>query len=323
MSKKGIILICSDVDEGSTDIVCSYLNAFNKKFIRFSEKDKIKVGHVFIENNNIDFTFTLKDNSLKYSDISSYWYRRSKIAFESFTIDGRFELENQDITRITNDFQNAEYKKLTSFIEDMFNQKAKLNCSKDNDINKLVVLERASYFGLVVPSTHITNNKKNLYNNRNYITKAISDLFAIDNTKELGYAVKTKRMKTNDIAFDDFFYTLFQNEIEKAFELRIFYMNNTFYSSAIFSQRNLKTEVDFRNYDMDKPNRVVPYKLPKEIEEKLRKLLNSINLNSGSIDMIVTSDYEYVFLEVNPVGQFEQVSFPCRYNLHKKIAEVL
>ena len=51
--------------------------------------------------------------------------------------------------------------------------------------------------------------------------------------------------------------------------------------------------------------------------------MDNLDLNSGSIDIILTPDNKYVFLEVNPVGQFEQVSFPCNYGLFKEVAEYL
>lgn len=51
--------------------------------------------------------------------------------------------------------------------------------------------------------------------------------------------------------------------------------------------------------------------------------MNSLDLDSGSIDMIVDSSLTYYFLEVNPIGQFEMVSMPCNYNLEKLIAEEL
>ena len=60
-----------------------------------------------------------------------------------------------------------------------------------------------------------------------------------------------------------------------------------------------------------------------EIAEKIRKFMNLVNMNSGSLDVILTPSGEYVFLEVNPVGQFWQVSYPCNYNLEKKVAEYL
>jgi len=51
--------------------------------------------------------------------------------------------------------------------------------------------------------------------------------------------------------------------------------------------------------------------------------MSKLNMNCGSIDMIVTKQKEYVFLEVNPIGQFKQVSFPCNFYLEQKIANFL
>lgn len=101
------------------------------------------------------------------------------------------------------------------------------------------------------------------------------------------------------------------------------FFEKKFYSMVIFSQNNEKTKVDFRNYDREKPNKVGPYKLPKNIESKLIKLMETIGLNTGSIDLVKGLDGDYYFLEVNPSGQFGMTSFPCNYNLHKKVANYL
>ena len=92
---------------------------------------------------------------------------------------------------------------------------------------------------------------------------------------------------------------------------------------AIFSQNDAQTQIDFRNYNLNKPNRYVPYKLPKLIETKLLKLMNVHKLNNGSIDLILNSKGEYVYLEVNPVGQFSFLSNSCNYHIEKLIATKL
>ena len=93
---------------------------------------------------------------------------------------------------------------------------------------------------------------------------------------------------------------------------------------AIFSQNNPKTKIDYRNYDRKKPNRFVPYKLPGKIEMAIGKMMNELQLNTGSLDLIKSNkNGKYYFLEVNPAGQFGMVSFPCNYNLHKIVAEYL
>lgn len=51
--------------------------------------------------------------------------------------------------------------------------------------------------------------------------------------------------------------------------------------------------------------------------------MNKLNYSSGSIDLVVDKDDKYIFLEVNPVGQFGMVSYPCNYGLEKIIAKAL
>lgn len=117
------------------------------------------------------------------------------------------------------------------------------------------------------------------------------------------------------------FPSLLQQNIDKKYELRIFYLNEKCYSMAIFSQNDEQTKVDFRNYNWDKPNRNVPYTLPNKIKNKLIIFMNSMGLKTGSIDLIVTPKDDYIFLEVNPVGQYGMVSIPCSYNLDYEIAK--
>ena len=107
------------------------------------------------------------------------------------------------------------------------------------------------------------------------------------------------------------------------YEIRSFYLNGTFSSMAIFSATNMKTAIDMRSYDLENPNRKVPYKLPLEIEKKLNSLMLEEKLNTGSIDLIKGLDGSYYFLEINPIGQFGSVSQTCNYYLEKKIAKYL
>ncbi len=92
---------------------------------------------------------------------------------------------------------------------------------------------------------------------------------------------------------------------------------------CIFSQQNEATKIDFRNYDQIKPNRMIPYRLPENIKTTIHDFMDAIGMQCGSIDMILTPNNEYVFLEVNPVGQFQWVEKCCNFDLSKAIARVL
>jgi glutathione synthase/RimK-type ligase-like ATP-grasp enzyme len=51
--------------------------------------------------------------------------------------------------------------------------------------------------------------------------------------------------------------------------------------------------------------------------------MRSLKLSTGSVDMIVNRNQDYIFLEVNPVGQFQFLSQICNFQIEQKIAEFL
>jgi RimK-like ATP-grasp domain. len=111
--------------------------------------------------------------------------------------------------------------------------------------------------------------------------------------------------------------------LKKKLEIRSFFIEGNFFSMAIFSQSSEQTKIDFRKYNNKLPNRTEPFKLPISIEDKLKKVFESIELNCGSVDLIIDKNDEYFFLEINPVGQYGMVSDPCNYELDKLIAKYL
>ena len=183
--------------------------------------------------------------------------------------------------------------------------------------------------GLLIPETLITSNKINAINfigeKKDVITKAISEtimLFieGVGAIQSYTNPVSKKDMK----AFDELIFpSLFQKNIRKRYELRVFYLDGEFYSMAIFSQSNPKTKNDFRYYDETQKNRFVPYTLPTAIKVRLELFMQKKGYKTGSIDILVDHNGDFIFLEVNPIGQFGMVSFPCNYQLEKKIAEYL
>lgn len=319
MEKNKIILICSDENEPSTDIVCSWLHYHNKKFLRISDKNIITIKKITLANENVDIIFDIDTTEYKLSEIKSYWYRRSQFKFKSPDFIKILPRLEQSLERKINIFLTNEFQKTTEFFEYELNKLAVLNKFDDNYINKLKVLSIAKDLGINISTTYIVNDFDTIDFRHSYITKAISDL-AISNENKNYYSMTEKVSVEDGVNICN---TLIQKEVKKKFEIRSFFFNNSFYSTAIFSQENEKTALDFRNYDFENPNRVVPFKLPDYLEAKLKKLCNLINLKSGSFDLVYTVEKEYLLFEVNPVGQFEQVSFPCNYNLHKKIAELL
>src|SRR4029077_20858467 len=107
------------------------------------------------------------------------------------------------------------------------------------------------------------------------------------------------------------------------YELRVFYLAGECHAMAIFSQNDPETRADFRRYNRLRPNRMVPLRLSSETAARIRRLMDDLGLETGSLDLLQTPDGREVFLEINPVGQFGMVSAPCNYHLEKKVAELL
>lgn len=215
---------------------------------------------------------------------------------------------------------------LDSFIYNFLEEKSVFSIGKRSNAtpNKLIVLEMAKNIGINIPESFLFTRKKDVLEKikvKSLITKAASDGIYIFND-DYSYYTYTELMDNKNLKKlpDTFFPSLFQVNINKKFEIRSFFLGDQFFSMAIFSQNSQQTKIDFRKYNQTMPNRKIPDKLPKKMEESLKILMKNLDLNTGSIDLIVDKNDNFYFLEVNPVGQFGMVSNPCNYMLEKKVA---
>lgn len=110
--------------------------------------------------------------------------------------------------------------------------------------------------------------------------------------------------------------SIWQEYVPKRLELRITVVGDQLFTAAIDSQASERTRHDWRDYDHEKV-KYRPYSLPHEISEKCFRLLSDLNLHYGALDVVLTPDDRYVFLEINPFGQWAWIQELC----HMPIAE--
>ncbi|MDX2304582.1 MAG: grasp-with-spasm system ATP-grasp peptide maturase [Microscillaceae bacterium] len=324
-----MILIISEEEDISTNIVIDWLHFYGQNFIRVNKEDKIFIKKFHIHNNSIKFEFIHKNQFYDSDSILSVWNRRGTLFPKRY-------IEMSDISSL--DLRNAlveplsrDYISLVNYLHYFFERKEIIGKMYNRNINKLMCLHIAKDCGMEIPETLVSNEKQEIINfaqkhfKKGIITKGIQETIFFDLNNTTTYAAKTESVDAEDLKElpDEFFPLLIQDKIPKKYELRIFFLNDELYTMAIFSQFDEQTSTDFRNYNYKKPNRTIPYILPPEIRNKLIQFMHQVDLNTGSIDMILTPDNRYIFLEVNPVGQFGMVSYPCNYGIEKKIAEIL
>lgn len=95
---------------------------------------------------------------------------------------------------------------------------------------------------------------------------------------------------------------VFQHYVEKAYEVRITVVGGRVFAGRINSQDNADTKVDWRHRPFDMASE--PHALPQPIARGVVAFLESFGLGYGAFDFIVAPDGTYVFLEVNPGGQY-------------------
>ena len=95
---------------------------------------------------------------------------------------------------------------------------------------------------------------------------------------------------------------IFQEYVPKQLELRVTIIGDEIFGAAIHSQADERTSIDWRNYDADIPYHVAH--LPTEVAERCLAFVRSYGLNFSSMDLILTPEEQYVFIENNPNGQF-------------------
>jgi ATP-GRASP peptide maturase of grasp-with-spasm system len=281
-----------------------------------------------------DLLIEFNSENFYLSEISGYWYRRGNSTFLWNELENPTETINDNLRATVNRYLKAETSVLQEFFYNYLeNLPISLGSRTNSKNNKLIHLELAKKIGFNIPDTAVITNKKDFFNrlaDQENITKAMSNgfFFKLKDAymDDYGwYSVYTNVVDVNtlDQFPDNFFPILLQNCIKKKFELRVFYMSGEFYAMAIFSQNDPQTAIDFRHYNTDRPNRMVPYELDSFTRRAIGQFMEHCNLNTGSFDFIYGQDEKLYFLEVNPVGQFGMVSFPCNYNLEKRIAQYL
>jgi ATP-GRASP peptide maturase of grasp-with-spasm system len=301
-----MILLFSLNSDFTTQNVCKWLRFYKKKFTLITETNKVK--EVKISTNEIQI-ITQNGDYIDLTEVKNIWYRR-----------GKFFFENDEILKKNNYFDEkiiSEMKVVNDYLMYKLNNFDYIN----QNLNKLVVLEKASKIGFKTPKSLLTYKKNELekyFFGQRIISKTLEEVIYHQEGDNV-YSTSTFEVNLNEIS-ENFKLSFFQELIEKKYEIRTFVFNGKCYSNAIFSQLDEGTKVDYRNYNYTKPNRQVVFKLPIDLERKIFKLLKELKLTSGSIDFIYSKSNNFIFLEVNPIGQFGLVSSVGNFYCEREIA---
>ncbi|MBT5438125.1 MAG: hypothetical protein HOK92_02875 [Flavobacteriales bacterium] len=190
--------------------------------------------------------------------------------------------------------------------------------------NKPFQLNLANLEGFKIPNGIISNNSSDVQEKisefKQVVYKPLS-YYIVPPDRILYSSIMTKdevEQKSTNIEQAP---CIFQEYVEKDFELRITIVGNKVFSVKIKSQQNNITKFDWRkdqiNVDYD------VFELPKGIERKLINLHQKFEIFFGAYDFIVDPKGEYFFLEVNPSGQWLWMEEKLNLTISESVAEAL
>ncbi len=323
---KNIILIVTSSEEPNIKNVTPFLEKMEAKIVRVNNDllfhDYGPVTFGLVKNN---WMLSIGDESIYPSDVKSIWYRRPHLP-----------KINESVSPLYQEFVRNESSKFSLCAWSMFdyedvlwvNHPSKL---KTLEFNKPYQMFAATRVGLRTPRTLITNDAQASLNffdecHGEVISKLFGGTGFVQDEDNNTLVVYTHRVHRQDIENNPESMrsvpTVFQEYIPKRLELRITVVGENIFSCAIYSQDSIRTKDDWRKYDFANVKHE-PFRLPKEVSEKILQFMKSLGIVFGAIDMILTPDGEYVFLEVNPSGQWGWIEVLTGLPISESIANLL
>lgn len=300
-NQKHTILIVSTKFDPHVDIIIKSLSERHIPFVRFNTEDYPLKSFLSVSLASEGHQEKLKvpnNPEIEGEDIGSVWYRRPA-PFEfppKFSPHAHVFAERETI---------ATMRGLWSLLDCTW-----VNHPDKNRLAeiKLSQLKKAIQLGFEIPRTLVTNNSAEARKfirsvQGNVVVKTLSGGAVLD--EENPTAIFTNILKPDDVKYLGevrFAPTLFQEYIPKAVEIRTTVVGNQVFAAEIHSQSLESTKYDWRRKALELVHQ--PHQLPKDIEKKCLSLVKSFGLNFGAMDLILTPNDRYVFLELNPNGQW-------------------
>jgi glutathione synthase/RimK-type ligase-like ATP-grasp enzyme len=187
----------------------------------------------------------------------------------------------------------------------------------------------ARALGLDTPRTLTTNDPDDVRRfarscEGGMITKMLSSFAIHENGKELVvFTNPVKPEELTDLSGLSLCPATFQELLPKSLEIRATVVGERVMSAAIDSQVSARATHDWRRDGLRMIEDWQPYQLPREIEEKLLRLMDQFSLNYGALDIILTPDGRHVFIELNPSGEFFWLEQAPGLPISEAIADLL
>ncbi len=298
-----VLVVTHSNDNESVEMVGKEIEALGGEVVRFNSDEfpvsvKLEAGY---SDSGTDLYMENSEGRWNLSEIDAVWYRR-------LSLGGKLPGDlGEDIIRPSVEESRRLFVGLLESM-DVFTMNSYHSVRYSE--NKLLQLKVAGELGLNVPDTVVTNSPGAVRElsgrcKDGIITKMQSSFALYRNGEE--HVVFTNKVSADDMEhLNDLKYCpmIFQEKLDNIQELRVTIVGDQIFAASIDPALRRGAEVDWRKKGAELINDWKPYELPEDIKVKLLKFMDYFKINYGAMDIIVTPEGKYVFLENNPGGEF-------------------
>lgn len=193
---------------------------------------------------------------------------------------------------------------------------------------KIPQLKLAADMGFTIPRFTVTNDVDSAREfisscHEGVIVKVLTNPF-------IAYSDQWCRLYTHLLSTSDldkiesvrFGPTFLQEFVQKAMDVRVTVIGEEVFSVGIESAEFKQAQIDFRRVEIyDLPHTVMA--LPEHLSSLCIELVRRLGLRFGAIDLILTPDGQYFFLEINPNGQWYWLELVTGVPLTRSLCNLL
>jgi len=194
--------------------------------------------------------------------------------------------------------------------------------------NKLRQLRVARAVGLTTPRSLVTNDPAAVRRFFHRVEGRMVTKLLVALTRSMGRspgAFHTSEVAEADLEDLDglrFAPMIFQEAVPKEVELRVMYVAGRLFAGQIRAHTTERGATDWREAEVGEIG-WEPGQVPREVAEKMRRLMEELGLLTGAFDLIRTPEGEHVFLEVNPLGEWGMLERDLGLPISEAIADTL
>lgn len=280
MAEKKILVITSSIDY-TVDYLIDKFGSEN-----FYRLNVDMIDHYSIVIGGTGWTIQSKTGKIAVQEVESIYYRKPEFPDVSDFPAHLQEMICRDILAVIQGIAD-------SFAGTVLTRPSILRKTE----NKIYQLQEFSKLGVVMPESYIGNaidmDKRIVSSSQ--IIKPLTQGKILTGEKFEIFQTNRLSDSVGDISMTPVY---LQEEVEKAYEVRITWVGSDHWAVRIDST----AEIDWRRVTAE--NRYSLVKIPESIEKECLKILGVSQLEFGAFDYLVTADDTWIFLEVNPNGQW-------------------